>query len=319
MSVQANPGFGGEPDYFCWLLSRAMPWSGGRAVVLEAYYDASERKNSGIFCVAGFAFGADRAKKATSSWLRLWGQTPCHMTDLSASPPKGAFKDWPDEKTKEFIEASIPIINRTASFGVAVSLDMADISAFAPKNGDPGSRDLLAGFRTAYAVCCHFAMASLSKMCGDSEIAYFFEQGDLYQNESQLFIRHISRMGGGAARRLYKIRSHTVLAKQDSRLFEMSDIFAWEWAKHVERDRARSPLDENGVTRMRGSLTALLGSGIAKSSETDLQSRTRRCLHIRRDRLERYFWKAEKLEVFKDAPSEQALAVMRALAAQQPS
>jgi len=304
------PGLDDEADYFCWLLDRAMPWSGGYAVVLEAYFDASKR-DDGAFCVAGFAFGYDRAKKATHDWKQLWGDTQCHMTDLSANPPREDFKGWSNDQAKERIEAAISIINRLASFGVAVSVDVAEFASLAPTVADPGSQMVLNGFRTPYAVCCHSAMAAMARLTGGGEdIAYFFEFGDKDQGESAAFTSWI-KAHGALSRRLYGMRSHSILDAADSRLFEMADIFAWEWAKHVQRDKNRYPLDENGVTRQRGSLRALLGDGLQKKNETNVLSANRRGWHISGEPLERYFRRVSELELLSDQPSEKALELMR--------
>lgn len=286
-----------------------MPWSGGHAIVLEAYFDASKR--DGNFCVAGYAFGLDDAKKATRDWKRLWGSTQCHMTDLSATTPAEDFKGWTAAQTKERIEAAIPIINEWASFGVAVSVDLAELASLAPTTADPKSEVILGGFRTPYALCCHAAMVAMGHITGNSDNAYFFEFGDTNQGESATFTAWMQRYPR-IARRLYGMRSYAILPAADSRLFEMADILAWEWAKHIERDKARSPLDENGVTRQRGSLRALLGSGLQKDSETNFISANRRAWHMTGAPLQRYYKHAAEFELFSDRPSEEALARMRA-------
>lgn len=300
-NMQANTAVmqdGEEPDYFCWLLNRVMPWAGGYAVVLEAYFDASKR-DGGQFCVAGFAFGEDRAKKATRDWMRLWGDERCHMTDLHTRKPNGRFAGWSDGQAGKRLEACTPIMNSAASFAVAVSCNVDEVERLAPKLVDPGSRALLGGFRSAYGVCCHAAMASLARMTGgQGGIAYFFESGDEYQGESQAFIAQIAAVPE-VARRLYGRRSHAVLDKQDCRLFEMSDILAWEWAKHVQRVANGDP--------MRPSLRALLGEDLQKKGETNVGSAARRGWHLTGAPLEHYFQLANDMELFSDHPSDAAL------------
>ena len=273
--------------------------------MLDAYFDASKREG-GSFCVAGYAFGLDAAKKATRDWKRVWGDIQCHMTDLSANPPQGDFKDWASAKTKDHLESSVPIINGWASFGVAVSANAAELAGFAPTISDPDSKVMLGGLRTPYAVCCHYAMASLRNLSGNADIAYFFEFGDKNQGEAEAFAKHVLS-DREVARRLYGMRSYSILDAADCRLFEMADIFAWEWAKHVERDAARFPLDENGQTRIRGSLRALLGDELHEAAGTNITSPTRRALHLTGQQLERYYARVQQLELLRDKPSEQAL------------
>ncbi|NRF72298.1 hypothetical protein HLB44_35505 [Aquincola sp. S2] len=228
------------------------------------------------------------------------------MTDLSANPPQGDFKGWSSTKTKAHIEASVPIINRWASFGVAVSVTAAELAALAPAAADTDSKVILGGLRTPYAVCCHLAMAAMRSLTRNADIAYFFEFGDGDQGDSAAFTNHI-RSHRGMAQQLYGMRSYAILDAADSRLFEMADIYAWEWAKHVERDAAKFPIDEKGETRLRGSLRALLGDNLRKTSGTNIASRIRRGWHVTGPVLERYYARVAQFELLSDRPSSQAL------------
>lgn len=268
----------GEPDYFCWLLDRAMPRKKGLAVVLEAYFDASER-GSEMFSVAGLAFDADAAKQATSAWIDLWGDTRCHMTDLHSGRNRAGnpFYGWDDAKAGDRLKASIQIINDHVAYAVATSCRVSDIARLAPKSAPQGSEMFLDSFQAAYPLCCTLAMSALGNLmdkAGDpSDVAYFFEKGDLNQGASQRFIENATSTeydGANEIKSSFHHRSHTVMAKDDSRLFEMADIFAWEQAKHMERLI-------QGKTAMRGSLRALLGDGV--HGESDFKSTTRRTFH----------------------------------------
>lgn len=84
----------------------------------------------------------------------------------------------------------------------------------------------------------------------DEEINYFFELGDQYQPESQRLIGLIASYGL-VAHHLYRWRAHALVRKQDCRLFELTDMVAWEWARHVNRHA--------GGHEMRKSLRELIG------------------------------------------------------------
>lgn len=270
-----------------------MPWQNGCAVVLIAYLDASKR-DGGIFSVGAVGFGASRAKKATKKWCALWGATTCHMTDLHTRKVGSAFENWTPERAGEQLEKSVAIINATASFVVSVSCDIAELNRLAPKSADPKSRVLLGGLNSAYAVCSHLAMCSIAELADDrTEIAYFFESGDDGQPSSQKFISAIAEHPQ-SRKRLYKYRSHTVAVKSDSRLFEIADIIAWEWAKQVTRSR-----ENKG---MRPSLRALLGDekSLAAKGPTNLKSRTRRGWHTTGEPLEQYYRRVRELGLLED-------------------
>jgi len=286
-------------DYFCWILDKAMPWSGGRAVVLQAYCDASERGDE-IFCVAGFAFDEERAKKATRQWISLWGDTRCHMTDLNAR--KGAFKGWTPEQTSKRLEDSVPIINSCRSYGIAVSCNISEFKRSAPKESDSNSKKLWYGFKTPYALCTHLAMTWFGLMQEENNgIAYFFEKGDRYQGESKSFIDFMIS-NNPAHEKTYKLRSHTFLRKEDCRLLEMSDIFAWEWTKQIDRNVNNMPI--------RGSLKAMLGKGVWHEENISFLSKNIFAFHLNGEKISGFFNKAKEMELFSDNPSPEALMRM---------
>jgi hypothetical protein len=268
----------------CWwkdfgtLVGLTVP-NDGALILLSAYFDASGRAG-GAFSVAGFAFGPGRAKKAASSWHRLWRDTPCHMTDLHTRMEGSDFEGWTKVQAGKRLKDSVAIINRYASNGVAVSCDLKEMNELAPRSAAKGSEHFLDGFESAYATCSHLAMFSLGKMLDflgkDSSIAYFFEAGDDNQAAASRFWSLASR---SALKQYYRHHSHTVIGKEDCRLLEMSDIFAWEWAKHRER------ISEG--RHERPSLTAILGKGF--SSQIDFASDNRRAIHLTGKPLKRYF------------------------------
>lgn len=260
----------------------------GDVVLLSAYFDASERER-GLFCVAGFAFGVDRAKKATSRWHRLWGDTECHMTDLHTRKEGSAFGNWTPEQAGKRLKDSVKIINKYVSYGVAASCNMSELLQLAPKAASVGSEKYLDGFRSAYATCCHVVMFRLGEILREqnsqSRIAYFFEKGDKNQAEVS---RWWDLVSASPFSECYRHFSHTVIKKRDGRLLEMSDIFAWEWAKHMERV-------EDGLN-MRPSLKAILDyDRDGFSSPIDFASETRRAVHLTGRPLERYFDQAKTL------------------------
>ena len=170
-------------QFFHDLLDLVVP-DGGAVALLAAYFDAS-RMDSGVFCVAGFAFGRDRAKKAERAWRALWGNTICHMADLHTRKKGSVFADWTSEQAGRRLKDCVRIINAHASYAVCVSCDLPEIERLAPMSAAKGSEIYLDAFRRAYATCCHLAMASLGNIVRENSgvpaVAYFFGSGDQYQ------------------------------------------------------------------------------------------------------------------------------------------
>ncbi|MFZ5779057.1 MAG: hypothetical protein ACOY4R_02470 [Pseudomonadota bacterium] len=292
-------------DYFCELLDFVMPWPDGTAAVLVAHVDASKRPG-GTFCVAIVACGADRAKKAVRRWVDLWGSTPCHMTDLHAL--RKDFRNWTSHQAGEHLIRSVKLINRFASYAVAVSCDVADVERLAPRRADADSAVIHGGLAHSYALCCHMAMFALADLVrktrqGAPDIAYFFERGDEHQGESQRFIS--TAVASPAGPPLYACRSHVVMQASDARLFEMADIFAWEWAKHIERVAV-------GRTKKRGSLRALLGG--EGSDDLSFVSPSRHLFHMRGAALKRFYARCESVGMFSDNPTPDQISTLEATA-----
>ena len=266
--------------------------------MLNAYIDASER-DGGTLCVAGLAFGEARGKHAAREWRKLWGEKRCHMTDLHTRKPGKGIGDWTREQADERMRSMIPIIARHRSFAVAVSCNVSELAELAPTATDPGSTVLHRGLTRAYALCTHMAMHALGKMVGGppNQISYHFEAGDLHQADSQRFIRAVTApTAPQLIRDTYFYRSHMIEPKADSRLFEMADILAWEWAKYIETGR--------GPEKMRGSLRALLDADDeGHASAVDFASNNVRALHLRGEGLERFYGRAKEFGVFSDEPA----------------
>lgn len=272
-----------RPEVFDELLEILMPWAGGYAVLLRAYFDASMREGDTL-CVAALAFGADNATKAERAWRQLMGARIAHLTDMHARQED--FYGISDEEAEYLIRSQVQVINRYSSMGVAYSCSLKEITPLLPKNTARGSEPLLDGFRTAYAMLCHIAMFTLGRFAekpsGEPQLAYIFESGDEYQAQSARFIEHAAQFQQDI--RMYSCRSHSYVQKGDMRLLETADVLAWEWAKHVNRRAEGKPI--------RGSLAAILGKkidGVAYASPAF------RCLHMTGPNLERSCSKINQL------------------------
>jgi len=223
-------------------------WPDASIVVLRAFLDAS-RRDSGVLCVAGFAFGIDRAKKAEREWRAALSGKRCHMTDLHSR--RADFAEFTAAQAGDLLKSLVSITRRHYSCAVAVSVDIETADRHLPKRSTDDSKVLLDGFRRPYSACLWFAMSALRKLArakGTDGIAYIVESGDQYQTEASRFLSHCS--SDEAMKEDLLLRSYNVLDKRDSRLLESADVLAWEWARHVERMLEGKPT--------RPSLSALL-------------------------------------------------------------
>ena len=206
------------------LLDIVLPGRGGLAVMLEAYFDESER-TSGIFAVAGFAFAKEQAKRFSKEWSALFAQSGiCRMSELAAG--NGRFRSVPEAERDRLHKAAIRLINKRVSFGVAVSCHVGEMDQRLPK--------WVKGFEHAYPVCCHMAAVLLGKQARESQaagsIAYFFEAGHRFAGSAHFLMGYAN--GSQELREAYCYKSHSFVSKADATPLQAADMLAWEWAKY---------------------------------------------------------------------------------------
>ena len=220
-----------------------MAGDGRAAVVIEAYFDESERVG-GTLCVAGYAFAAPQAKKFTKDWERLFGEFGgFHMNEFAHG--RGRFTGVPQRERDRLLREAVRIINARITAGAAVSCKLEEMKAVSPK--------WIRGFGNAYPVCCHWAMTALvmvlEKLSVTAPIAYVFEKGHPDEAEARDFVKTASL--SDELRAKYRYHSDSFIPKTDAVPLQAADLLAWEWAKFDDETL------EQGLRPLRKSLRAL--------------------------------------------------------------
>lgn len=236
----------GRHAYFHALLDSVLPARNGVLFVLKAYFDASTR-NSGLFCVAGYAFEKDQVKKFDREWWKIFGAYGgCHMKELAHS--QGRFSGITNIQAGELQKQAVKVIKARVSFGVVISCNLNEIHEILPTWID--------GFQHAYPVCCNVAMTGLGMKLDESgrndEVAYFFESGDDFSAAAHRFMSRTDDTP--VLKKSYHHSSHTFISKEKALALQAADMLAWEWAKYMDETR------ETRVRPMRKSLAALMGT-----------------------------------------------------------
>ena len=142
--------------------------------VLQAYFDESGRAG-GVFCVAGYVFVPEQAKKFIKEWRLLFGEYGgSHMKELVHRRKR--FSGISQKECDRLLHEAVAIINRRMTVGVAVSCNIAEMEALSPKR-------FVRGYGNAYPVCCHLAMENavlgLQEAGMPGPISYVFEAPDI--------------------------------------------------------------------------------------------------------------------------------------------
>jgi hypothetical protein len=126
--------------------------------MLQAYFDESERE-SGVFCVAGFAFASQQVKKFAKEWSRLFAVYPggLHMRDLAQRTR--SFRGITVEEQQRLIVEAVKIVTRRMSAGFAISCNAHEVKRLDPR---------VHGFGNAYSLCCHLNMAAVGRFLKDT-------------------------------------------------------------------------------------------------------------------------------------------------------
>ncbi|GIK86562.1 MAG: hypothetical protein BroJett026_20430 [Betaproteobacteria bacterium] len=275
------------PADFLELVDAAMPWEDGTILMLRAYFDASQR-DSGVFSVAGVAFGVDRAKKADREWRSAFDGRRLHMADLHAR--KGEFDGITAEDAGRYCKAAVQIINRYASVVVAVSCDVDEVERLRPKGPEFDSHQIIDSARSSYNCGLHWTMMALGGILGDGQrVQYWFERGDRFQGASRRFLETLNNPDYERLRHAYCYGSDAFVDKADAPLFDAADLVAWEWGKHIDRVRAEQPV--------RPSLIALMGDQCVVDGKPGYRSdvRGRGAIHASGEPLARFFRKLSAL------------------------
>ncbi len=216
-------------------------------VVLRAYFDESERE-SGIFCVAGFAFASQQVKKFAKEWARLFAAYPggLHMRDLAQRTR--SFRGISKEEQQRLIVEAVEIIKRRMTAGFAVSCNAKEVQAVGPQ--------WIKGFGHAYPLCCHLCMIAAGNLIVASgsadRVTYVFESGHSREGEARTFLRNA--VLNPDVKESYLHNGDAFLPKSDAIPLQAADLLAWEWAKF------RDETLERGIRPMRKSLLALFQS-----------------------------------------------------------
>lgn len=209
-------------------------------MALRAYIDASH-KDTGVFTVAGYAFGFDGASKASKKWQsRLDGRT-FHMTDLSAR--RGEFDKFTREESGQLLKDLVSILSKHSVCCAAVSININEFGSRLPTSStnDHGSKQILKGFRTPYAFCFHMLMTHfrglvLRKGGNQREINYIVETGDNGEGDVREYLGFVEKHENQAVRDMYCMNSINFAGKNSKALLlQSADFLAWEWSKYVDR------------------------------------------------------------------------------------
>jgi hypothetical protein len=216
--------------------------------VLQAYFDESERRG-GTFCVAGYAFVPEQARKFIREWSVLFAATGgCRMVELLAR--QNRFKGSSETERDRLLREAVKIIKQRISFGVAVSCNVGRGMRITPT--------WIRGMGHAYPLCCHLSMMALGKKLIDSgsseRVTYVFEAGHEFEAEARDFVRSMAQCP--EEKETYRHSGDAFLPKTDAVPLQAADMLAWEWAKFEDETLAL------GLRPMRKSLHALVDSSL---------------------------------------------------------
>jgi hypothetical protein len=215
-----------------------------KVALLQAYFDESERDN-GLLCVAGYAFAAEQARKLTKEFKFVFGPYGgFHMADL-VSKHQG-YKGISDADRVRLIKEAVAIVRSRFSFGVAVTVNISEYEAKAPR--------FIRGFGNAYPFLCHLAMTAIAELAtkhGDSgPIHYLFEAGHAYEAEARHAVSQVTLVP--ELKKLYLHSGDSFVPKQDAVPLQAADLLAWEMGKF------KNETVDEPIRKLRMSLRALL-------------------------------------------------------------
>jgi hypothetical protein len=217
-----------ELDAWDDLLDLLLPDEDGCVAVIRAYIDASERKEMGLFSVAGFLFDSGRVRGFRKEWNRTFGGSRFSWADLIArSKPFDHLRGREhDDEHAELVRTGVRLVRDNCLSGTTVSIWTQDIENFSPR--------YIKGFSQAYSICTHMCAWGLGKLAKQHRlkggIAYVLEAGDEYADEANHLLSYAAKVPVIADG--YQWRSHAFIPKDAGSPFHAGDLLAWEWGKY---------------------------------------------------------------------------------------
>jgi hypothetical protein len=258
--------------------------------VLQAYFDESER-TGGIFCVAGYAFVPEQARKFIKEWFELFGTSGYRTVELLAR--QGRFERISETERDRLLREAVKIIKKRISFGVAVSCNVVEVMSISPT--------WIRGMGHAYPLCCHLSMMALGKKLIDSgsseRVNYVFEAGHEFEPEARDFVRSMAQCP--EAKEAYRHSGDAFIPKADAVPLQAADMLAWEWAKFEDETLALR------LRPMRKSLHALVDSSLKKYCG----------MHVTGPALVNFMYKVTKLGLLQSRENDEEREKRRALRA----
>lgn len=215
--------------------------------LVEAYFDESgTHDGSPVVCMGGYIFDAEKAKSLTVGWQKMledFGsagtQLPYfHMTDITKVDKLGMgigmYKHLTREECNNCAMEAIRLIKKHATWGVMISLDLADFAVMPHKESFPTPYSFVA-FQTMMAVRFWANQANYR-----GEIAYIYESGADHNAEAHKLMAEVENIP--ELRGAYRYGSHTFQEKTTALPLQCADILAWHSFTHVRRKRAGDTL-----------------------------------------------------------------------------
>jgi hypothetical protein len=203
---------------------------------IDAYFDESESfKEHKILTVAGYIFEREKAENFHNEWyevLKASNIDVFHMVDNAHG--NGDFRKIKKDDRIILQKNLVKLISKSASFGIAVSVDLDAFSIMIANLPDAPD-----AFTFCCRLCCVGARvwaderdsASLEEKI--SGISYFFEAGNSCQQSANKEMSDV--FNNEVLRQRYRYVSHSFIPKRYSACVQAADMLAWLHGNSMRR------------------------------------------------------------------------------------
>ena len=194
----------------------------------EAYFDESESRNPGVYCVAGYVFTKERHEALRAIWvgiLQEYGLSHFHMVDCAHGNKE--FRRLSMAQRVEVQTRLFDALKVHIERGICVTFDMS----LAPQV----AKAVLHGVANVdpYTLCAYVALdrvAAWGRSLGESvEVKYYFEAGSAGQVKADHLLRDLFSSKLIANRMRYG--GHAFISKRKAVGVQCADVLAWQAAK----------------------------------------------------------------------------------------
>jgi Protein of unknown function (DUF3800) len=190
-------------------------------VVIRAYADESEKKDLGVFTVAGYLFTPDSCDPFEQEWRKALDSCPRPLSEFKMSDcisGRKEFKNWTAEERTNIYRKLSQITGAYALLGISVSVDSESLSRICPSE------------KPYSLAVSYFVYRVLHHVKKSGPVSYFFDDGREGLDKLDVAFKRLKRNPNKYGKLSLYLDSYTRADSKKIPQLQAADMIAWRAA-----------------------------------------------------------------------------------------